>query len=359
MSTRWFQRASAASSGRRRVAHRRFGATLIAALTVSLVGGCSGDDGPAATSGGDGGTELPESPATPSGAMLLAVGASFEIVAGRPQRVLFGLAADDGTVLAGGDVAVRFRQVAPVAGTADPLSPDVIDTRATYYPVPGQTAVAPATATLGPPSAGLGVYAAQNVVFPLAGFWQANLTYDSASGPVALQTAVSVLPESQVPDVGDPAPRTSQRLPSDPDANLAIIDSRMSIDGMTALPDPDLHDARISDLLTAGTPFVVVVSTPTFCQSQFCGPITEMGAELGKEYAGRVKVIHLEVWKDFEANVINAAAAEWIVRNNDGKEPWAFVVDRTGTITARFDNVVNETDLRAAMEAVAPAAQTG
>ena len=99
----------------------------------------------------------------------------------------------------------------------------------------------------------------------------------------------------------------------------------------------------IAELLDAERPFVVVVSTPVYCVSQFCGPITDRVAELADQYGDRAGFVHLEVWKDFDANELNDAAKAWIYDpETGGNEPWVFLVGADGTVQARWDNVLDD-----------------
>jgi hypothetical protein len=91
---------------------------------------------------------------------------------------------------------------------------------------------------------------------------------------------------------------------------------------------------------------VLVVSTPTYCVSLFCGPVTDMVADLAKTYATKARFIHIEVWKDYKAQQLNDAAKEWIARDpNSINEPWVFVIGADGKVSARFDNIVTKGDL--------------
>ena len=167
-------------------------------------------------------------------------------------------------------------------------------------------------------------------------------------GEVSGSGAFIVAAEHQVPDVGDPAP-ASQNLTVDDhgDAPLSAVDSRA--DG-GSVPDPALHDTTVAEALEAGRPTVVAVTTPVFCVSRFCGPITDEVAVLQETYGDRAEFVHIEVWRDFEAGELNEAAAEWIQTPEGGNEPWIFLVGPDGTIQARWDNVLDLSELETMLE---------
>ena len=101
------------------------------------------------------------------------------------------------------------------------------------------------------------------------------------------------------------------------------------------------------------TATVVVVSTPVFCVSRFCGPITDSIQTLVPDYEGRANFVHIEVWRDFEGNALNRGAAEWIYPDEeaDPVEPWVFLVGGDGTVLQRWDNVANLADVEDALAA--------
>jgi hypothetical protein len=283
---------------------------------------------------------------------LFAETASFETIAGRPQRVMVGITTGDGRVLHGGRVRFTF---APV-DTSDTTPPFSID--APFLAVP-RSATPPPKATIGNASDGIGVYAAEAATFPTSGFW--TITIDVAlTKAQRLETAVEVLKTGRVPAPGEAAPKTAN--PTQPSADMAIeaIDSRSGPAGLAELADPLLHRESVAEVLAAGRPCVVIVSTPAFCVSKFCGPLTDIVAEIAEEYAGAtppekgVGFVHLEVWRSFEKNEVNRFAADWILkREAAGNEPWIFLIDAKGTISARWDNLVSEPDLRAGIASLA------
>ena len=124
-----------------------------------------------------------------------------------------------------------------------------------------------------------------------------------------------------------------------------------------APPSPTRRCTRtsIDAALDAKKPTVVVVSTPVYCVSQFCGPITDSVAKLADTYKDKVAFVHLEVWKDFEKQQVNPSAQEWITPKDGGdtKEPWVFLVGADGNVTQRFDNVVSDAELEASVKALA------
>ena len=67
-------------------------------------------------------------------------------------------------------------------------------------------------------------------------------------------------------------------------------------------------------------------------------------ADLSHTYADRASFIHVEIWRDFQNQTVNRAAADWLL-NCNLCEPWVFVIRADGTIGARFDNVTTTEEL--------------
>ncbi|MGH9198306.1 MAG: hypothetical protein ACRD1T_21555, partial [Acidimicrobiia bacterium] len=81
-----------------------------------------------------------------------------------------------------------------------------------------------------------------------------------------------------------------------------------------------------------------------------CGPITDMVAELARDYRNAAEFIHVEIWRDYEDQVLNKAAADWLYRDGNLTEPWVFLIGADGRIVARWDNIATpdeiETELK-------------
>lgn len=309
-------------------------AALVAALLVTSCG--SGDETATVPDDGD----------------LVASVASYELETGSPQRFLVGVTTQEQELVGYGTADLRFTYT----GTEEnPLEERVPGPRATatYRLIPGQRASGKVDQTRTVSfDQGAGVYGVDEVTFDEAGFWDLTVAVELDGGTRATTTTFEVLPDSTIVEVGDQAPSTVNHLPGAAGVPPAAVDSRADD---AEVPDPVLHQGTIADALAAERPLLVVVSTPVYCVSRFCGPITDSVEQLAVLYGDRMAFVHLEVWRAYEEVILNKAAAEWILPKDgtEGKEPWVFLVGADGTVTHRFDNVVSDDELEAAVIEVA------
>lgn len=294
-----------------------------------------------------GGSDVQEASTTePTASELVAQVASFDLATGEDQRLLIGLFTSERTPIVGGEIEVRVGHLGE-GETGEDVEMSAART-ATFLPVPGKEPEASETPTRLEGS-GIGVYETA-VDLDQPGNWGAHVSVE-LDGETRTATAVfPVSDQHRVPVAGDPAPRTDNPTIDSEDVDPAALDSRaQGEDG--EVPDPELHDASIADVLDAGRPMVVVISTPVYCVSQFCGPITEAVADLADQYDDRAEFVHLEVWQDFDAEQLNPSVEEWIFDpETGGNEPWVFLVGADGTIQARWDNVLDEQELVTMLE---------
>jgi hypothetical protein len=315
----------------------------VALLAVALLASACGS-GPE-TAGGRGGQA-----AAPEGFNVFV--ASYDVAAGRPRRFIVGLTDAQNRPISHGQVAMRFAWLGEGAQAGNVTAEPTLSATGAFLPIPGSNIEETLSGTQKPrptsPSEARGVYAAQ-VGFDRPGYWGVEVRADLDG--VGLRSGTSqfqVLAAPAVPDVGQPAPRTRNLVAGARGVPPSAIDSRAQ--GGARLPDPELHRTTIAAAIAARHPAVVVFSTPVYCVSQFCGPITEMVAGLAREYGDRADFIHVEVWRDFQARRLNDAAQQWLWRNGSGQEPWVFVIGADGRITARFDNVATRGELEPLLE---------
>jgi hypothetical protein len=293
----------------------------------------------AACGAGNGGQGSTSATAAPEGFSVSV--ASYDLAVGPTSRLLVGLTTLDERLVTGGTVTTRLAYLGTrrQAVTAAPSA----TVTGRYLPIPGSPPGTPGKPVVATGSQARGVYAAQ-VGFDRAGFWGVQVLADiTDTGPRSGTSQFEVFAKHQVPFVGDRALPTRNLTVRSTGVAKAAIDSRAVAGGK--IPDPELHQTTIAEALAAKRPAVVVFSTPVYCVSRFCGPVTDMVQQLATKYRNRAAFIHIEIWRDFEKQAVNKAAADWLYRGGDLQEPWVFVIGADGRITARFDNVATRGEL--------------
>lgn len=297
----------------------------------------------ACTSGGDPAPTGPQ-----AGGQVSAQMASSDHYVGAPQRVAIGLVLPDRRFVSFGSVDVSFSYVGTAEEQVEPQpGPGAV---AVYLPTPG-TADGAGGPAVTLPSEARGVYQAEDVTFDRAGFWQVDVTGEvEGLGALRAATVFAVLEEPRYPAPGDRALRTENLTVESDDAPPAAIDSRATNRGQ--VPDPELHEWTIAEAVRQGRPALVVFSTPVYCVSEFCGPVTDVVEDLAARYDDRAVFIHVEIYRDHRENTINQAAADWLFRDGTLTEPWLYLIGSDGTIVDRWATLWREDEVAAALEAL-------
>jgi len=276
------------------------------------------------------------SPTATTSAAVRAIMATTDLYVGAPQRVGVGLPLDDGRLVSYGSVTFRFAYMGTQsAPTSAPPGPPVT---AGYIPTPGTPAGGSTPEITQPTSRG--VYEADDVRFDRAGFWRVDVTADVAgAGTEHASVPFPVAEHAALPAPGQRALHTDNLTMSSKGVPKAAIDSRYVTDGK--IPDPELHRWTIAEALAQHRPILVVFATPLYCQSRFCGPVTDAVDALYRRYRDRAVFIHVEIWRDYNAQPqeINKAAADWLYRNGDLTEPWLYLIGSNGVILDRWSSL--------------------
>lgn len=256
-------------------------------------------------------------PAFPDGSF--SVPSSGDLSVGE-ERLLVGVALADNTRLGSPEDRVKFT----VSPDGAPEEAQVVDASFVWILEPV-----------------VGLYRA-NVEFDRPGIWQVVVTPDGAD-PLE-PSLFNVFEESFAPKPGEKAP-----LPDTP--TLA----EYSIEELTTDSEPDLsfYELSLTEAVATGRPTVLVFSTPAYCQTSACGPLLNIVKEAAPEHPD-VNFVHVEVFTgltdpDFVpdgAHLAPAVGPEWY---NLPSEPWVFVIDGQGIISARFEGVMDAGELEAAI----------
>ena len=108
-------------------------------------------------------------------------------------------------------------------------------------------------------------------------------------------------------------------------------------------PNKEMLREDFADVL-GRKPVVLVFATPALCQSRVCGPVVDVAEQVRDEVGDKVSFVHQEVYRDNKVNKgLRPQLADWRLAS----EPWIFVIDRSGRISARFEGALSVPELRA------------
>ena len=236
------------------------------------------------------------------------------------SRMAFGMINPDGTPVYGSTaVYVAPNPGAPAEGPF--LAPaDVLLTDKRYRSKQAATTADPFVA----------VYAA-DVKFPKKGPYSVLATTKKADGTLTGATGqVNVVTKEAdpIPGVGEKAPKVHTDTLESAKGDVTKIDTRV--------PPSDMHAVDFAEVV-GKKPVALLFSTPQLCQSRVCGPVTDMELQMKSKYGDKMDFIHQEVYVD---NDVNKGLRPPLKEFNLQTEPWLFVVDGRGDITARLEGSI-------------------
>jgi len=317
---------------------RRF---VLAALLVGAMGGCGSDDGsagdPVSRVPQEGGLQekvraasTPDDADFPSaegktlnqlaeevkGGGSTEVGLATSVFTVGKQRLAFGMIDGQGQFVYG-PTAVYL---APTPG--DPAEgpfaapADVLVTEGRYRSRQAAEESDPFAA----------VYESQ-VRFDRPGPWSVLVVTQTGNTYVAApsRVEVSTKQDDAIPDVGEPAPKVATDTLESVQGNEDLLDTRV--------PPSDMHRESF-DQVIGKKPIALLFATPQLCQSRVCGPVTDIALQMKAKYGDRIEFIHQEV---YDENNPQKGLRESLRQFRLRTEPWLFVVDGNGRITARLE----------------------
>jgi hypothetical protein len=157
---------------------------------------------------------------------------------------------------------------------------------------------------------------------------------------VGAGTTVNVIKGSNVPQVGDPAPKITTPTKDSVGGDMSKIDTRD--------PHDDMHDVNFADAL-GKRPIVLLFATPALCQSRVCGPVVDIAEQV--KHARQhddVAWIHMEIYNN---NQLNDGYRPQFLRYHLPTEPFLFAVNRQGKIAAEIEGAFSASELEKAVDA--------
>lgn len=169
-------------------------------------------------------------------------------------------------------------------------------------------------------------------------------TYDvlaltrTTHGTIGSAGEVAVAASSPIPNVGQRPPDIATETLASVHGNVGLLTTRT--------PPEQMHSVSFSQVL-GKRPVALLFSTPELCTSRVCGPVTDLAVELQQQFGNRITFIHQEVYVNNEPNL---GLRPQLKAFHLETEPWLFVVNRHGVITARLEGAFGVNELRQALE---------
>jgi hypothetical protein len=106
-------------------------------------------------------------------------------------------------------------------------------------------------------------------------------------------------------------------------------------------PDPALYARSIAEAMESGIPTLIHFGSPAHCAGESCAAALDEVKSTLAAYKGRANIIHVETRSMADPGELSPTAVAWGIPS----EPWTFVLDRNGRISARAEGLVDRTEL--------------
>lgn len=158
-------------------------------------------------------------------------------------------------------------------------------------------------------------------------------------GLIGAPGEIAVATSSPIPDVGQRPPDIQTDTLATVHGNAAMLTTRV--------PPEQMQSASLKQVLDK-RPVALLFSTPQLCTSRICGPVTDVAVQLQHEFGSQIAFIHEEVYVE---NQPSRGLRPQLKAFHLQTEPWMFVINRQGIITARLEGAFGVDELRQALEA--------
>jgi hypothetical protein len=86
-------------------------------------------------------------------------------------------------------------------------------------------------------------------------------------------------------------------------------------------------------------------ASSAYCGSFQCGPEIAAVQSVERRFRSSVDFVHVDVFRNARPSRLSTTAVQWRIRS----QPWVFVVDRRGLITAKFEGPAAASELEQAV----------
>ena len=182
------------------------------------------------------------------------------------------------------------------------------------------------------------IYAAQLPV-PSAGTFTVLSLTRTNKGLIGAPGEIASTDTSPIPNVGQRPPDIATDTVATVHGDIALLTTRQ--------PPEQMHSVSFNQVL-GKKPIALLFSTPQFCISRVCGPVTDVAVQLQHEFGNKITFIHEEVYAD---NNPSKGLRPQLKAFHLRTEPWLFTINRKGIIAARLEGAFGTTELTQAIKA--------
>lgn len=156
--------------------------------------------------------------------------------------------------------------------------------------------------------------------FPDRGDWRVEALIRSGDRLIAKSLPrVSVGAYRGIPRPGQIPPRISTPTAEEVDDPAKLTTRR---------PPDSQNEVNFATVL-GERPLALLFTSPAFCQSRICGPVTDVAEEVKSELGDRADVIHMEIYND---NDPDQGVRRQVRRFNLPSDTWLFVIGADGRV---------------------------
>ncbi len=169
--------------------------------------------------------------------------------------------------------------------------------------------------------------------FPTEGSWLLYVEAKPEGAPKMLTGGTTLQVTSKGP--GQPG-KPPQPVPGEKAVSVATPTTAAGL-GVepicTRKPPCSMHQVSLDKALKAGKPTVLLIGTPAFCQTRFCGPVTDAMMKVKAGFLGsKASFVHIELFADNKEaparQILAPAAQAWRIE----AEPVIYYIKADGTI---------------------------
>jgi hypothetical protein len=187
---------------------------------------------------------------------------------------------------------------------------------------------------------GLTTFYAHEREFQRAGDWGIEVQARLSDGKTLVQRVkFLVLASSATKKIGDLAPEIETPTAAVASNDLTKLTSSDN-------PNPAFYKTSFASAIKNGKPTVLMLATPAFCQTRFCGPVYDIVSRLQQKQGDVFNWVHVEVYTGLPNPASNGWQVAPMMRAFGLKtEPWVYLVDAKGIIVFRVEGFVSEEEL--------------